>query len=234
MTERYFKVLAADGSPVNGGQGRWKLPRGKRPGAWMPPVAEPKTCERGYHLTDAAHLALWIKADAAVYEAEGRGAEDAQADKTAFAEARLLRLVGIADEKALRLFAADCAEHVLPLYEKRYPDDAGPREAIAAARRFARGEITEAEMRVKRNAASDAAASDAAARAAAYAAARAAAYAAARAAAYAAAADAAYAAAAAAHAAAYAAAAAAAAAYAAERTWQVARLSDYLHGRVQS
>ena len=91
---KWYKVVAVGGSPVNGGSGKWKLPRGKRPGAWMPPIASPSACERGYHLTDAAHLVRWLRTGAAVYEAEGRGASDAKADKTAFAEARLMRLVG--------------------------------------------------------------------------------------------------------------------------------------------
>jgi hypothetical protein len=39
----------------------------------------------------------------------------------------------------LALWAADCAEHVLPLFEAERPDDARPREAIAAARAWAAG-----------------------------------------------------------------------------------------------
>ena len=46
-------------------------------------------------------------------------------------------------DKILRLWAADCAEHVLPIYEKKYPKDKRPADAIKAARQFARGEITE-------------------------------------------------------------------------------------------
>ena len=71
-----------------------------------------------------------------------------------------------------RLFAAGCAEHVLPIYEQQYPDDKRVRLCIEASRRFAYGEISREEL----------AAYDAA-RAAAYDAARAAAYDAARAAA---------------------------------------------------
>ena len=49
-------------------------------------------------------------------------------------------------EKEVRLFAADCAESVLHIYEKKYPDDLRPREAIQAARDFAEGKITAAEL----------------------------------------------------------------------------------------
>jgi hypothetical protein len=44
-------------------------------------------------------------------------------------------------ERVLRLFAADCAERVLPLFESQYPEDNRPRELIAAARAFANGTI---------------------------------------------------------------------------------------------
>lgn len=45
------------------------------------------------------------------------------------------------DHKALVLWAADCAEHVLPSFEETYPTDTRPREAIDAGRAWVRGEI---------------------------------------------------------------------------------------------
>ncbi len=39
------------------------------------------------------------------------------------------------------LWAADCAEHVLPFFEAKCPGEVRPREAIEAARAWARGEI---------------------------------------------------------------------------------------------
>jgi hypothetical protein len=44
----------------------------------------------------------------------------------------------------LRLFAADCAERVLPIFERERPNDDRPRKAIEAARQFANGEISAA------------------------------------------------------------------------------------------
>jgi hypothetical protein len=85
-------------------------------------------------------------------------------------------------DKEIRLFAADCAELVLPIYEKHYPDDKRPRLAIQAARDYANGLITMEELEAARDAARDAATDAAwyAAREAAWCAARAAARAAAR------------------------------------------------------
>ena len=146
------------------------------------------------------------------------------------------------------LFIADCAEHVLHIYEEKYPKNTAPRAAILATRNYANGKISKEKLRSAADAAyaayadaydaADAAyaAYDAAydAAYAAYAAADAdadAAYAAAYAAAAAAADDAAAAAAAAADAAYDAAAAAAADAAAArqkELDWQKAKLIEYL------
>ena len=46
-----------------------------------------------------------------------------------------------ADRRVVALWAADCAEHVLPLFETEAPDDERPRDAVARARAFGRGEL---------------------------------------------------------------------------------------------
>lgn len=45
------------------------------------------------------------------------------------------------DRRLVAAWAADCAERVLPLFETEAPDDARPRDAIARARAFGRGEL---------------------------------------------------------------------------------------------
>jgi len=60
-------------------------------------------------------------------------------------------------EKEIRLFAADCAELVLPIYENKYPDDNRPRAAIQAARDYANELITIEELAAAASAASAAA-----------------------------------------------------------------------------
>ena len=130
------------------------------------------------------------------------------------------------DHKSLVLWAANCAERVLPCFEERYPEDDRPRKAIEAGRAWARGELTMSKAREA------AFATHAAARHADHAEARAAARAAGHAAATAHVADHAR------HAAAYAVKAATAAAIltgasdgdatAAERGWQYRRLPEHL------
>lgn len=45
------------------------------------------------------------------------------------------------DHRLLAVWAAACAEAVLPLFEERAPDDSRPREAVAAARTWAGGDL---------------------------------------------------------------------------------------------
>jgi hypothetical protein len=42
------------------------------------------------------------------------------------------------DQRLLAIWAADCAEHVLPFFEKPYPKDDRPRKAIEACRTWVR------------------------------------------------------------------------------------------------
>jgi hypothetical protein len=49
--------------------------------------------------------------------------------------------------RLLAAWAADCAEHVLPLFSARYPDDDRPRRAVETARAWSRGEVTVTDAR---------------------------------------------------------------------------------------
>src|SRR3990167_10062298 len=48
-------------------------------------------------------------------------------------------------EQAIKLLACDYAEHVLPLYEAKYPSDSRPRHSIETARRYAQEKATRLE-----------------------------------------------------------------------------------------
>ena len=52
------------------------------------------------------------------------------------------------DHRLLAAWAADCAQHVLHLFEQAQPGDDRPRRAIELARPWARGEITMAQARM--------------------------------------------------------------------------------------
>ena len=140
----FYKVLAADGSACHGGSGKWHLPKGKRPGKWMPVIENIAPCERGYHLVTLAQLPQWL--GETIWIAEGRGEHLEQLDKHVFSQAQLIRKIDSWDARTARLFACDCAERVLAVYEKEYPDDRRPRHAIEVARSYAHGNATDEEL----------------------------------------------------------------------------------------
>ncbi|WP_141504374.1 putative immunity protein [Paenibacillus luteus] len=59
----------------------------------------------------------------------------------------IAELVSKQNQKKLVLWAAECAEHVLPYFEEACPNDHRPREAIEAGRAWVRGEIVMSEAR---------------------------------------------------------------------------------------
>ena len=218
-----YKFLDAENRSTHGGRGKWT------PGRWRSVRGPLVPCQNGLHPCREQDLVKWLAP--ALWEVETDGEIIEASDKVVARRARIVRRVETWNDRTARLFAADCAEHVLPLFEAERPNDDRPRKAIEAARRFANGEATQEER-----AAAEAAAG-AAARAAAEAAAGTAAWDAARAAARAAAwtatgtaAGTAARAAAGAAAGDAAGAAARAAARDAEREWQTARLTWYLAG----
>jgi len=51
-------------------------------------------------------------------------------------------------DKEIRLLACDYAKRVLPIFEKRFPEDKRPRQAIEASRKYAQGKISIEQLRV--------------------------------------------------------------------------------------
>ena len=169
-----YKLTNADGTPCNGGTGVWHLPKGKRPGKWMPPIqGEIIPCLHGYHALRPQDILSWT--GEALWELETKDATPlVDEDKVVLATARLVRRVDAWNDKTLRLLAADLAEHAQHLGN----GDKRSRRAIVAARMYAFGLISRQELAAAWDAAR------AAARAAAGDAARAAVWNAARAAAW--------------------------------------------------
>jgi hypothetical protein len=52
-----------------------------------------------------------------------------------------------ADHRLLAVWAAECAQHVLPFFEQAQPGDDRPRRAIEQARAWVRGEVTMTQSR---------------------------------------------------------------------------------------
>lgn len=148
---KLYKVLGNGGIACNGGSGKWNLPVDKKPGKWMPKIENIIPCRSGYHLCRREDLLLWLNEE--IYEAEGRGKSIRDENKDVFQQARLIRKIDNWNEKNTRLFATDCVEHVLNVWEKKYPNNDSPRKAIQAARDFANGIISNKELSAAESAA---------------------------------------------------------------------------------
>ena len=199
MSDALYKWLSG-GQSCHGGSGQWRKNR------WRSVKGPLVPCKNGLHLCREQDLLSWVTNELWVAEAD-TDEMLVEVDKVVVRRARVVEKLAW-NVTSARLFAADCAEHMLPVFEAEFPGDERPAEAIAAARAFARGEIDAAWAAGAANAAS--AASAACAASAAWAAWAAWAASAARAAR---------------------AARAASAARDGERQWQTRLLLDYAHGR---
>ena len=147
MTELYKWLTADRRSPTQ----RFHWP--EEDALWTPNV-KPELCESGWHGMEEKDVLKHLPGVGAVlYEVEVRGEIVHGDDKFAAESMRFKYVVGEATDRNLRLFAADCAEDVLPLFLKVRPNDDRPRLAIEAARQFANGEIGDAARAAARAAA---------------------------------------------------------------------------------
>ena len=131
------------------------LPKHGKPGKWLPKVTDLSLCLSGYHGCEDGNILEFLNAN--IYEIETKGKALRGDDKFTAQQIRLVRKCEGWNEVTARLFACDCAAHVLPIYEKECPDDKRPRECIEVARKFAHGKATREEMTAARAAAVDAA-----------------------------------------------------------------------------
>ena len=157
-----YKVTDEQGRAFHGGSGKWTKNR------WRSVKGQIVPCVNGLHLCRREDLLTWL--GPVIWRAEYDGELIEANDKVVVRRARVVERLDIWNERTARLFAADCAERVLPIFEKEQPNDDRPRKAIEAARAYARGEIGAAARDAARDAAWDAAwdAARAAARAAAW------------------------------------------------------------------
>ena len=164
----YYKWLDSEGT---GGYSGWAWPT--ELGKWLPDIeGDLEMCGNGYHVVKAKHLLEWLpgRLPANLY-AVSIGRERLNGgDKICARRAKPISLIGSLDDGKARLFACDCAEHVLHIYERDYPGDSRVRNCIEIARKVANGDLPVSELAAARAAAlaADGAADGAAARAAAW------------------------------------------------------------------
>ncbi len=123
----------------------WRRPSDEGPGDWMP-VYQGKLIlgHLAYPLCrGAGQLLKYLGPE--IYEAEVDGEVIEGED---LIHARRVRLVAKTawDERSARRFAIDCAERVLPVFEKVNPQDDRPRRGLEAARAYVGGKIDRAAL----------------------------------------------------------------------------------------
>jgi hypothetical protein len=137
---KLYKSLDKNGNSCNGGKYKWSLPKQNADGTWTPGEwAEPiegklKSCENGYHVCNADQLLFWLNAH--IFEVEVGEEIIHEERKSVCRECRLVRELKW-NERTARLFACDCAERVLHIFENKYPKDNRPHKAIETVRRHA-------------------------------------------------------------------------------------------------
>ena len=127
-----YKVLNENRMPFHGGNGQWPYRK------WTPRI-QPVPCIQGYHVCRIDQLLNWLGPKIWVVEIRGEWID--HSNKLVAESARLVCLTKW-NERNARLFAADCAEHVLPIWESEYPNDDRPRQAIEVSRQFAEGNVS--------------------------------------------------------------------------------------------
>ena len=147
----YYKFLTSDHKgPYSEFDFSTYLPRGKRPGKWLPVVEQLEMCNSGYHACEFADVLSWAERE--MYEVELAGKLLPGDNKVTAQRLRFVRRVDAWNENTLRLFACWCVRQVWHLLT-----DERSRRAVEVAELFANGKATQEELDAAWDAAGDAA-----------------------------------------------------------------------------
>ena len=142
---KYYKILTADNKGEYSKYDFTKyLPVDGKPGKWLRKIENIEMCERGYHCFTPEHILEWLNVQ--LYEVEIKGRRVHGDNKTVAQQMRFIRKVDAWNDRSARAFSCWCAERVLSMFEKEYPNDKRPRETIETARRYADGLATDEEL----------------------------------------------------------------------------------------
>lgn len=129
MKTRYKFLREVDGKiKSDSGDCTWKI------GEWQKHDSEVKLCNTGFHCSKKVYQAFSFVQGEILAEVEVDGKSDIQEDKEAYSEMRITNAWKWQkkDSVALSIFAA---ELVIENFEKQFPEDKRPREAIEAAKK---------------------------------------------------------------------------------------------------
>jgi hypothetical protein len=125
---RLWKVFSKN-FKSNNGNINWKI------GEWQKHDGRLKICEAGFHASERIIDAMQYSRANIIARVEVRGRSIKGSDKQVWEEMRIIKAYDWTKENSVNM-AIYCAELCLQNFEKRYPDDGGPREAILAAKNW--------------------------------------------------------------------------------------------------
>ena len=127
MKKQRYKFLRT-GLKSDSGDTKWKV------GKWKKYKGELEMCESGFHCSIEPYDAFNYVQGEILAEVEARGKNLKQDDKEVWQEMRVIKAFKWTKKDSLRL-AIFSAELVLKNFEKEFPNDKRPREAIEAAKK---------------------------------------------------------------------------------------------------
>ena len=98
-------------------------------GEWKKVEGKLSLCNVGLHACRTPYQSLAHVFGDRWFVAEARGVVVEEGDKFCASEMRLVKEIPVS---VIHQYTVDCAYHVLPIYEKEYPDDKRPRLALEA------------------------------------------------------------------------------------------------------
>ena len=125
-----WKFLRKVGRTIksHNGEMKWKI------GEWNKVDGELDLCHRGFHCSKTAYQAFSFVQGEVLALVECKGKSIVEDDKECWEEQRIVKAYKWTKKDSLKL-AIFSAELVLKNFEKKYPDDMRPREAIEAAKK---------------------------------------------------------------------------------------------------
>lgn len=128
MATKRYKFLNRGFKSVNGSC-KWRI------GKWNKFDGKLELCESGFHCSKRIYDAFNYVRGEILAEVEVRGKSIKRDDKEVWSEMRVVKAWKWQKKDSV-LLAIYVAKLLLPNFEKKFPNDKGPREAIEAAKRY--------------------------------------------------------------------------------------------------
>jgi hypothetical protein len=148
MNKTLWKSMLAGPKSANGDEGVWKI------GEWRKHDGELSMCNAGYHASRNVIDSMGYVNAEVIARVEVRGKHLEQGDKQCWEQMRIVKAWTWMKKDSVRL-AVYAAELVIGIFEKEYPDDKRPRQAIEATKNWL-AEPTEKNRLAARDAAGEA------------------------------------------------------------------------------